>query len=187
MRVTPIPHGLDLTATDLVRSPGVHMSELFGDLYADLEPKRFKHTTAPNPLLLALGTAWENHLEFLIGKSGLEVLRPGELMTDEGIAYSPDGIIMDDFRLAEYKYSSMGTKDLPTEPSTSLPQRFGKYLCQCMCYCYHLGTPKARLYFCSVNRPYDPELRVFDIEFTAQELQDNWSAVLNNARFKGLV
>jgi len=105
------------------------MSDLYGDLYADLEPKRFKYTTTPNPLLLALGTAWEQHLEFLITTSGLEVVRPGELMTGEGVAYSPDGVMVEDFRLVEYKYSSMGTKDLPAGPSTSFPQRFNKYMC----------------------------------------------------------
>ena len=187
MKITLVDHGLDLLASGVVRSTGVHMSDLYGDLYADLEPKRFKHTTAPNPLLLALGTAWEQHLEFLITKSGLEVVRPGELMTGEGVIYSPDGIMLEDFRLVEYKYSSMGTKDLPAGPSTSFPQRFNKYLCQMMCYCHHLGTPRARLYFCSTSRPYDPELLVFDIEFTARELLENWQAVHNNAKHKGLL
>lgn len=186
MKITPISHGLDLLATDLVRSPGVHMSDLYGDLYQDLEPKRFVRGSEPNPMLLALGTAWERHLEFLLDRNGVRVLRPGELFTPEGIAYSPDGIVDGD-RVVEYKLSSMGVQDLLTSPTNSLPEKFGKYLCQLMAYCFHMETPYARLYFCSIRRPFDPRLLVFDIDFSARDLHANWTALLNHAQHKGLL
>lgn len=163
------------------------MSQIYGSLYQGLEPKRFKGGSTPNPLLLALGTAWEKHLEFLVGNAGIEVLRPGELVTPEGIAYSPDGIIEDEYRLVEYKLSSMGTKDLPTRSTSSFPSKFDKYTCQMMSYCYHLETPRARLYFASTYKPHDPVMLVYDIEFTPRELRDNWAAMVNHAHHTGLL
>ena len=187
MLITPAPHGLDLLVSDLVRSPGLHMSTIYGKLFQELEPKRYRgEIEQANPLLLALGTAWERHLEFILGQNGLQVVRPGELQSADGrIAYSPDGIWED--RLIEYKLSSMGSKDLPHEPCTKLPPKFDKYVCQMASYCYHLGTPKARLYFCSIYRPHDPELVVYDIEFSARELHDNWRMMSNYAKSKGLL
>ncbi len=41
--VTPIAHGLDLLKSDLIRSPGVHASDIFGDLFKKLEPKRYDY------------------------------------------------------------------------------------------------------------------------------------------------
>lgn len=187
MKVTPIPHGLDLQLSNLVRSTGLHMSQIYGDLYQDLEPKRFVRGSLSNPVLVALGTAWENHVEFLLDKNGLGVMRPGELFTDEGIAYSPDGIIEEDYRLAEYKLSSMGTKDLPKRPDNGFPPKFNKYVTQMMSYCYHLETPRARLYFCSIRQPFAPEFLTFDVEFTSRELQENWAAMMNHARRKKLL
>lgn len=187
MRITPIPHGLDVSLSNLVRSGGLHMSDIYGDLYRDIEPKRYARGGASNPMSMALGSAWENHLEFLLEKNGVKVFRPGELFTPEGIAYSPDGILEDDERLAEYKFGSMSTKDWPDEPCSSLPPRFNKWLCQIKAYLYHLEMSRARLYFMSVYRPFDPDFRVLDIEFTARELAENWQMLHNHALHKGML
>lgn len=188
MKIVPIEHGLDLLASNLVRSPGLHISHLYGDLFSALEPKRFVKGGQPHPLLTALGTAWEHHLEFLLDKAGVSVMRPGELVTvHEGIAYSPDGILEDDYRLAEYKYSSMGVKDLPTREATRFPPKFDKYVCQMKAYCYHLETPRARLYFCSTHSAWDPELLVYNVEFTARELKENWDMLMNHGRARKLL
>ncbi len=67
MIVTPVQHGLDMLASDLVRSPGLHASDIYGGLAKALYPKRYDYgDKPPNPLLLALGTAWEKHFEYLL-------------------------------------------------------------------------------------------------------------------------
>ena len=183
MKITPIPHGLDLLASDLVRSPGLHISTIYNSLFKQLEPKRYGGGDGPNPLMTAMGTAWEQHLEFLLAKAGVTVFRPGELVTSNGIAYSPDGII-DDNRLAEFKVAWwMSSKDMPRRPASSFPPKFDKYVCQMQSYALNLELSLARLYVLFIQGAgRDPELLVYDIEFTERELQTNWSMMMNHAK-----
>ena len=188
MKITLIPHGLDLLASDLVRSPGLHMSTIYNSLFKRLEPKRYRGEDSPNPLMTAMGTAWEKHLEFLLTKAGVKVFRPGELMTPNGIAYSPDGII-DDNRLAEFKVAWwMSSKDMPRKPASSFPPKFDKYVCQLQSYAHNLELSRARLYVLFVQGAgQDPELLVYDIEFTERELQTNYAMMMNHARHQRLI
>ena len=164
------------------------MSDIYNDLYEALEPRRYKHTNPSNPVLLALGTAWERHLEYLLHHAGIRVTRPGELFIPGlNIAYSPDGILEDEDRLVEYKLSSMSTKDLPRRSASSFPPKFNKYMCQQMDYCQGIESNLSRLYFTSIYRPHDPELLVWDIEFTPRELRDNWTANMNHARTRKMI
>ena len=84
MIVTPVDHGLDLLASDLVRSSGTHASDIYGSFYEEAEPSRYRRDTPPEPLLLALGTAWEKHLEYLLIKNGIRAERPEEQMDGQG-------------------------------------------------------------------------------------------------------
>lgn len=189
MIVTPVAHGLDFLASDLVRSPGVHASDIYGSLFKALDPKRYDYgDREPNPLLLALGTAWEKHLEYILEKNGVRAERPSEFMSPEGIAYSPDLILFNGkTRLGEIKLTSMSAKDMPTTVTNSLPPKFDKYLCQMKLYAYWLGLTNGWLAILFINQPWNPDFRVFDIEWTEQELQENHSMCLNHARHVGLV
>ena len=180
MKIVPVPHNLDLLASDLVRSPGLHMSDLYGSLYEALEPDRFKPDSEPNPLMLFLGTAFEQHLEQVIARCGHVVTRPGEFVTPEGIAFSPDGIVENGLvRVVEYKLTWMSSKDHITSP------KFNKWFTQMKLYCHHLETAYGRLYACFVNgdyKPLSPALYCYDVEFSARELVDEWRAVMNHAK-----
>lgn len=188
MKIVPVAHGLDLLASDLVRSPGLHMSHIYESLFKQLEPKRYAGEYKPSPVMTAVGTAWEKHLEFLLTKAGVKVFRPGELVTPSGIAYSPDSII-DNNRLAEYKVAWwMSSTDMPRKPASSFPPKFDKYVCQMESYNFNLEMNLARLYVLFIQgRGKDPELLVYDIEFTARELQTNWSMMMNHARQRKLL
>lgn len=131
MIVTPVPHGLDLLKSELVRSPGLHASQIYGELFQALEPERFKGTIdTVNPVLLALGTAWEAHLEKLLLLNGIHAERPEEFVSPEGIAFSPDLIIFNGVtRLGEIKYTSMSARDMPIAICHTLPPKLDKYLC----------------------------------------------------------
>ncbi len=186
--ITPIHHGLD----DIIgvsighRSPGLHMSQIYGDLAQDLEPKRFVRGAPMDMLRVEAGLALETVLE-----KGLRdrwcAERPPEQVTAEGIAYSPDMIIFDGGspRLGECKLTWMSSKDVPREPANTFPKKFDKYLWQMKAYCYHLEMNEARLIAYFVNGTgRAPELMAWDIEFTMRELKENWSMLINHARHK---
>lgn len=164
------------------------MSDIYGSLYRILRPGRFKGDI-PNPLRLALGTAWENHLEYLLQKNGVEVWRPGELLTAEGVAYSPDGLMIGpDGRLivVEYKLTWMSSREDFSAP------KYDKYKTQAMAYCGAVGTPYARFYITHVNgaggfKLPEPELRAYDVEFTDRELHETSDMLLNHARHERLL
>lgn len=188
MIVTPVPHGLDLLCSDLVRSPGIHASDIYNSLYAGLDPKRYRYDGPPNPLLLALGTAWEVALERLLIANGVKAERPGEIMSPEGIAYSPDLIIFNEVpRLGEIKLTSMSAKDMPIEPTTGLPNKIDKWLCQMMLYAHWLGLQDGWLAVLFLHQPWNPDLRVFELQWTERELRENHQMIIRHARDTGML
>lgn len=186
MKITPVQEGVDLLASDLVRSPGLHVSDIYGALYHELDPKRF--TGDPfNPVMLALGTAWEKHLEWLLIRNGCPVMRPEAFVTGEGIGFSPDLIISNGvMRVGEIKLTFMSSNDTLDAP------KFDKYHTQAKAYGYHLETCYARFFITFVNgaggwgKP-DPQFRVYDVEYTSRELRENWDMLLGFARRKGML
>ncbi len=191
MRVKPVSHNLDLLKSDLIRSEGVHASDIYGSLFKALDPKRYDYGDAPmNGELMSLGSAWEVQFEKILILNGVKAHRPPELMSPEGIAYSPDLIIEGNdgvMRLGEIKLTSMGLDDCPTEESTDLPEKFAKYLCQMKLYAYWLGLNEGWLAVMSIRKPYKPELRIFELTWTDQELQENWRMCVNHGTHEGLI
>jgi hypothetical protein len=189
MIVTPVKLDIDFLKSDLVRSPGLHASTIYGELYKELEPKRYAGDIEDvNPLLLAMGTAWEKHFEYLLLANGVKVERPEEFMSPEGIAYSPDLILWNGVtRLGEIKLTSMSAKDMPTDVSCFLPQKLDKFQTQMMLYAYWLGLTDGWLAILFLNKPWAPDLRVFDLTWTDRELADNHRMCMNFARHKGLL
>lgn len=190
MIVTPVlDHGIDFLASDLVRSPGLHASDIYGDLYKHLEPKRYDFgDKPPNPVLMALGTAWEKHFEYLLEKRGLKIERPGEFMSPPpfSVAFSPDLLQYNSVtRLWEIKYTSMSVKDLPEEPTNCLPPKFAKYDCQMRLYAKWLELHHGCLAVVLNHQPWDPQFRLFDIEWNDRELEENERMCVNHAVHTG--
>lgn len=175
------------------RSPGLHMSSIYDDLYQDLEPKRYIKGSKPDVLRMEAGLAFEDLLEEGI-KRRLCADRPGEFTTEEGIIFTPDLIIFDGAsaggRLGEIKLTWMSSKEVPRETANGFPPKFDKYFTQMKAYCYHLELGTARLLAFFVNgdyRPPKPELLAWDIEFTSRELEENWRMLVNHARHKRML
>lgn len=189
MIVTPVKLDIDFLKSDLVRSPGLHASDIYGPLFQELQPNRFKGSIETvNPFLLALGTAWEKHFEYLLIANGMKVERPEEFLSPEGIAYSPDLILWNGVaRLGELKYTSMSAKDFPTVAGNNFPPKANKWLCQMMLYAFWLGVHDGWLAVLFNNQPWNPDLRVFDITWTDRELQDNHRMVINFAKHAKLL
>ena len=197
MKIVPCDHGLDnyIAKSGGNRSPGLHMSDIYSDLYSDLEPKRFVRGSKPDPLLLAMGLSWENHIDKCYDQrnidypTGEQIVRPGEMMSDEGIAYSPDQLIFNGVTtLGEIKWTGSSSKDVPREEANSFPPHFDRYFTQMMAYCHCLGTPYARLLVMFPNRyPRPAELLAWSITFSAREIKENWSKLMNHAKSKGML
>lgn len=180
MKVTPVDHGLDLLQSVGVRSGGLHISDLYNSYYKASNPQRYTDG-APNIVKMALGLAWEVYLERCLVASGVNAERPGEFTTSEGIAFSPDLLIVNgQDRGGEIKLTWMSESDALDDP------KFLKWHSQMMLYGHHLGLNQWRMYSLFINGSYkqqrDPVLRAYDIEYSAREMREEWQTMTNHGR-----
>ncbi len=219
MKVTEFDHGLILSAhtAGYVRSTGLHMSDIYNSLYKGIDPKRYdKHDADRNEIpfdlnRMGVGTAFEEALKPAL-LAQLFSDRPGEFFTQHaescslygipvkdglilcacgaGIAYSPDQLLWDDegLILGEFKLTWYSSKNAPFE------EKFDKWRCQMMAYCYHLQTLRSVLYPFWVNGAYPrggPPAPVFEkgyrMVFEQRELDRNWRILLKHGWKKGMI
>jgi hypothetical protein len=187
MKITPVDQPLEIdAAAPAVRSAGLHVSEIYGSLFEALEPDRFTGGE-PHQILVAIGLAWEQWLERTLIAMGECVARPGELVSPEGIIYSPDlHVLNGQERLGEIKSTCLSSREGITGP------KFDKYHCQAKIYCHWTEIPRMRFYVLFLRADYRkgdgfPEFHVYDVEYTAFELQENYDMLMNHARQKGLL
>ena len=189
MIITSHLHGLDETISHSTgnRSPGLHISDIYTSLARALDPKRYAEEMGPNTVKMAMGLAWETHLEKVLERAQIPAPRPPEQLTLEGIAFNPDLLLTEDpsrMRVGEIKLTYMSESD------SLIDSKFAKWLWQAMAYCYHLEVPRARFYVLFVRGNYkdpNPTFRAYDIEFTGRELQENWQMLLNYARHQRML
>lgn len=197
MKITPVPHGLeDLIGKSGPRTPGLHISSIYNDLYQDLEPKRYQRGGTPDPLRLEAGLAFESFLEQALKERLVNAERPPEFTHHESgistpILFNPDMIVFNgETRVGEIKLTWLSSRSVPREPANNFPPKFSKYFCQILAYCYCLETASAKLIGFFVNGPYmdmTPELLAWDLEFTSRELLDNWKMLMSHAQSKGML
>ena len=212
MKIVEIPHGLDLAAAapGYVRSPGLHLSDLYNSLFCELEPKRFSRGGKPDPVRMEVGLAFEETLEVAIAQR-LFGARPGELVTQHepecakakviveigdapcycgaGVAYSPDHFLFNGVtRGGEFKATWMSIRDGITS------NKFAKWFVQMRAYGHHLQMTHWRLYALFINGDYTfrephggPHMRCWDISFTRTEMADEWRCLTRHGRHVGLL
>ncbi len=183
MIVTPDTRDIDFLKSDLVRSPGLHASDIYGDFYKRLNPSRYDFGDGPpNATLMALGTAWEKHFETILRLNGINATRPDELMSPEGVAFSPDLIVFNGHtRVGEIKLTSMSLDDFPTSETNGLNPKFDKYLTQMKLYAFWLELRHGWLAILSIRQPYAPVFKALNIEWTQRELEENHRGQMNHA------
>jgi len=175
-----------------VRSPGLHMSDIYNSLYQELDPKRYKKGK-PNPLRMAAGLFLETGLETGLRSRLIVGERPGEYVSAEGIICSPDLIIFNSHtRVGEIKLTWMSTKGVPREKMSSngFSTKFDKYMDQMMSYCHVLDTNLARLIVFFVNgdwKTFTPELLAWDLEFSRREMDECWARLMHHARQRSML
>lgn len=214
--VLPHIHGIDTVGrSGGNRSPGLHMSDIYGDFYREYDPKKYDKGGPMNPRYMEIGLILEQGIEegfkarHVALEDDEEWVRPDECVTDEGIYFSPDGIVYNHtsglVRLGELKCTWMSCKGCPVSPSQALatglrsnwdgvslatfPPKFDKYFCQMMAYTYHLGLQDGRLivFFVNGENRAQPTILAWDLHWNDIELYENWSLLLNHALSKGMV
>lgn len=148
------------------RSKGLHLTDIIQDMLLVLG-KDYKGPD--NPLWAEVGFVWEELLSMAWG-SALGA-RPGEVELD-GVVMSPDGLDRAHGILEEYKATWRSTNTVKT------PCDEWKWMTQVKAYCKALGVTTVRfriLYLMGDYRGSGPVYKEFFIEFTSQELDDNWN------------
>ena len=215
MRITEINHGLTLAAPTegYVRTPGLHLSDIYNSLYKKLDPKRYdRRDEAGNPTPFdtvagEIGTAFEEVLEPVLRRRIISAERPGEFATQHasdcvhtrttvkvgdpvcacgaGVIYTPDHFFFNGaFYLGEFKTTRMSSAKGLTD------RKFDKWFCQIKTQCYHLKTLFARLYVLFILGDWSdksPEFRAWDIEFTDKETTEEWLTLLRHGRREGMI
>jgi hypothetical protein len=169
----------------------LHVSDIYKSINQELDPKRFSDDGGPNLEKMEVGLLFESILEEALAQK-YGTFRPGEVELD-GVLMSPDGLNMTDEALEEFKCTWMSSRhgivDLYGYPN----QKFQHWFWQMKAYCYALGCRKAILTVLFVNGDYDrangmnPQLKRYRIEFSEEELVENWSMLVNHAREKGML
>lgn len=183
MKVTLVDQPLHIdAAAPNPRKKGLHISEVYGKLFQKLDPERYSSDGEPHQVLMAIGLAWEQWLERTLIAMGELVSRPVDLVSPEGILYNPDlHILNGKERLGEIKATMMSSKEGINAP------KFDKYHCQAKIYAYWTGITCVRFYVLFLKGDYKkgdgfPEFRVYDVDYTQQELFENHRMLMTFAK-----
>lgn len=202
MKVTEIPFDLDYDAANDIplrlqepRLPGLHASDIYGKLFSKIDPERYPTGSKPHKVITSIGLAWEQWLERTLIGMGELVVRPGQLVSPEGVIYSPDLYVANCVgRIGEIKTTCMTAKDGIEGP------KFDKYHAQAKLYCYWSEIPDARFYALFLRGDYKfmkkgadrdddgfPEFHVYDVSYTPFELCENYEMHMEFAYREGLL
>ncbi|MGH7181726.1 MAG: hypothetical protein ACREJN_07100 [Nitrospiraceae bacterium] len=137
-------------------------------------------------LRICIGLAFE---EWYIPQLTGVLDHPGE-MALAGIYMNHDGEELSAFFMGyegpilvvhEVKTTYKSTNTVGLDPVTAL-QKEWMWLAQLKSYCKAAGTRFARLHVLFIcgdyRKPIQPQMHIFDIEFTQEELDDNWGLIV---------
>lgn len=179
---------IDINKGGEPRTPGVHLSGVIRYIAVvmglftpddkeenDLEGAKFP---LPARLKMAMGLAWE---DWVSSQYPDVMYHPGEIDQD-GILMTPDGLRPDE-TLFEFKVTWKSSYKL--EYDGYWHKSFWPWRAQNMGYLYPLGWRKVHQCIFYVNGDYRGEAPKFvelEIEYTQQEIDDNWKLMLQHKR-----
>lgn len=183
------------------RTQGVlHLSDIYKRLMMRLQPKRF--TGGPmNLQRVELGLLFESMLEEALARK-FATTRPGEIVSPEGVYMSPDGVNPDLLAGEEYKATWMTSRHGIVDEYGQLDTKFVHWGIQMMGYAKWLEVDRFILTVLFVNGNYnrsgkldsgdpDPEagptFKRYDLRFTEEEIDQNWTMLMNVAKEEGLL
>lgn len=172
----------------LVRSPGIHVSDVIRHIENTVTKKGKRPPTSELSRdeirrmgnYTSVGWAWEAVLRTSLTKVWYEdyIVPVGEIECD-GLTGTPDGLNTEEVCVEEFKAtwrSSRRSRDLEGE--------FWSWMVQIKAYCHMLALLEARLRVFFVNGNYrssGPEIKVWALSFTREELKQNWKMLLVGA------
>lgn len=174
-----------------VRSEGLHVSEIYKRLMVRLDPKTYgKPIDDEAKRRMEVGILFENVLEQgLAEKYG--VCRVGEVVSPEGVIMSPDGVNPTAIAGEEYKATFKSCRHgIVDEYGMPLPG-FVVWFVQMKAYAKWLELLDwllRVLFICGdYSRPIQPQFHIYKIQFTQDEVDENWSMLMNLAREEKLL
>lgn len=173
------------------RSNGLHVSEIYKRLMIRLDPKTYgKPIDDEARRRMEIGIVFENVLEQgLREKYGTD--RPGEIVTPEGIILTPDGVNPELVAGEEYKATFKSCRHGLVDEDGMPLQTFVVWFVQMKAYAKWLELLDwwlRVLFICGdYTRPIQPQFRSYKIRFTPDEVDENWTMLLNVARQEGLL
>jgi hypothetical protein len=182
---------LGQSATFGIRSEGLHVSEIYKRLMTRLDPKTYGQPINDDARQrMEIGIVFENVLERgLAEKYG--TMRPGEIVTPEGVILSPDGVNPELIAGEEYKATFKSCrKGIVDEYGMPLPT-FVVWFVQMKAYAKWLELLDwllRVLFICGdYNRPIQPQFHSYKIKFTQDEVDENWTMLMNLAHDEGML
>lgn len=188
------PHSITGPATDAdsglgprSHGPGIlHLSTIYQDLDLTVTPRDNDLSEEELQYYRSVGFIWERVMDEAFARALVlsNTWHTGEVERD-GITGSPD--LVDATTLPWTVVDTKATWRSAWK-SDQLEKFFWSWLVQLRGYCHMLDTHKARLLILHVNgdyKPPRPRVKQLEIEFSAMEIRDNWSMVVNHAIRKG--
>ena len=184
MRIKALEEGFPFTPP-IDRSTGVHLSDIITDVGRELFSTKVGDAETPSEetrLQWEKGFVWEEALSHGFGDRLAQ--RPGEIVCD-GVACSPDGVAVDgegELVVEEYKCTAAS--------SNKTPDAVWRWRVQAAAYCYVMGCTRAVFRVFYLNGDYrgsGPLYRVFQLDWSQQEIDENWEMLVNHAKGKGMI
>jgi hypothetical protein len=183
----------------------LHLSDIYKVLMQRLQPKRFDASKPMDMKRVEIGLLYETMLEQGLAEK-YSTVRPGEIVgtmiNAQGHAVpvymSPDGVNPDLMAGEEYKATYMSSKDGITEDIEAggviyqVPRdKFVHWFVQCKGYAKWLEVNRfilRVLFLCGdYSYPIGPQFKSYSLEFTDEEIEDNWTMLRTVAIEEGLI
>lgn len=203
MRVTEIPFEIFLPSSKMPRSPGVHVSGIIrcmatesgilkNEWAEELSLLDIQTITDPVAVLrISIGLAWEQYyIPSILGPAMGVIDHPGEMYVD-GIYMTQDGESIDVLVIDKEVYKPIIHEVKATYKSIRTVGDLSSqwmWMAQCKAYCKGSGTNICMmhiLFLCGDYKyPIKPVLKIFKIEFTDEEIEENWDILTTYMRSK---
>lgn len=153
--------------------------------------KDVRQITDPDSVLrISIGLAWESwYIPHILGPEGA-IDHPGEMQVD-GIFMTHDAESLDVIISPKNGHTPKIHEVKATYKSTKTVGDLSKswmWLTQCKAYCKGRGTTKAQmhvLFICGdYKMPIKPQLKVWDVQFTQQEIDECWDLLTEYRDYK---
>lgn len=177
----------DLLPMSRSGDPTHHVSWIIRELCIKLGHFTTSSMTPEQQTRMELGSVFEDAVVHALAaryaESDEHYTRPGEYKLD-GLIGTPD--LLNDYQrnsenmwtVIEIKLTWMSARHDPES------EKFWRYWVQLMAYCKLVGTHHGQLHVCHINGDYRenrlPIYRVYEVEFTDTELNENWAMLVSN-------